>query len=66
MKMLFLDEHIDLNIVTFNEDTKYHTLPQFGPFGSYMKYFATQIRVFRFLSDVIKDHQEKDSEKFYF
>ena len=64
IKMLFLDEHTDLNAVTFNEDTNFHVLPEFGPFGGYMRRFATQIRGCRFLSiDMIRDPQGRDLEE---
>ena len=58
IRMLLLDEQTDLNAVMFNEDTQYHVLPKFGPFGGYMRLFATQIRGFRFLSiDMVRDQQ---------
>ena len=37
IQMLFMDEQTDLNVVMFNEDTQYHGLPEFGPFGGYMR-----------------------------
>ena len=56
IRMLFPDEQTDLNAVMFNEDTQYHVLPEFGPFGGYMRRFAIQIRGFRFLSiDMARD-----------
>ena len=64
IRMLFLDEQTDLNAVMFNEDTQYHVLPEFGPFGGYMRCFATQIRGFRFLSvDMVRDQQGRDLEE---
>ena len=56
IRMLFMDEQIDLNAVMFNEDTQYHVLLEFRPFGGYMRRFATQIRGSRFLSiDMVRD-----------
>ena len=64
IRMLFLDEQTDLNTVMFNEDTQYHVLPEFGPFGGYMRRFATQIRGFTFLSiDMVRDQQGRDLEE---
>ena len=63
-RMLFVDEQIDLNAVMFNEDTQYYVLPEFGPFGGYMRRFTTQIRGFKFLSiDMIKDQQGRELEE---
>ena len=64
IRMLFLDEQTDLNTVMFNEDTQYHVLPEFGPFGGYMRCFATQIRDFRFFSiTLVRDQQGRNLEE---
>ena len=64
IRMLFLDKQTDLNVVMFNEDTQYHVVPEFGPFGGYMRCFATQIRGFKFLSiDMVRDQQGRDLEE---
>ena len=64
IRMLFLDKQTDLNAIMFNEDTQYHVMPEFGPFGGYMRHFATQIRGFRFLSiDMVRDQQGRDLEE---
>jgi hypothetical protein len=44
VRMLFIEESTNLNHSTFNEDSGYHVLPEFGPPGGYMKKLATQIR----------------------
>jgi hypothetical protein len=43
IKMLFVEERIDLNACTFNEDSGYHVLPDFGLEGGYLKRLASQI-----------------------
>lgn len=44
IRMLFIEERSDLNVCTFNEDSGYHVIPDFGPEGGYLKRLSSQIR----------------------
>jgi hypothetical protein len=41
IRMLFVEEKTELNACTFNEDSGYHVLPDFGPEGGYLKKLAS-------------------------
>ena len=42
--MLFITESTDLNASTFNKETGYHIIPDFGPPGGYLKRLSSEIR----------------------
>ena len=44
IRMLFITESTDLNASTFNEETGYHIIPDFGPLGGYLKRLSSEIR----------------------
>ena len=44
IRMLFIVESCDLNAATFNEDTGFHLLPEYGPHGGYLKRLQSEIR----------------------
>ena len=64
LRMLFVTETADLNASTFNEETGYHILPDFGPDGGYMKRLSAEIRGARFHSvEMIRDRTGADLEE---
>ena len=44
IRMLFIIESTNLNESTFNEETGYHIIPDFGPPGGYLKRLSSEIR----------------------
>ena len=44
IRMLFITESIDLSASTFNEETGYHIIPDFGPLGGYLKRLSSEIK----------------------
>jgi len=37
IKMMFIVESTNLNTSTFNEDTRYHVILEYGPFGGHLR-----------------------------
>ena len=46
--MLFINETTDLNASYFNEETRFHILLDFGPYGGYLKRLSLEIKSGRF------------------
>jgi hypothetical protein len=43
IRMLFIVEPTDLNVATFNEDTGYHVIPEYGPLGGHLRKLSSEI-----------------------
>lgn len=48
LRMLYVIECVDLNVDTFNESTRFHILPNFGPYGGYLRRLSSKIRGIKF------------------
>jgi hypothetical protein len=44
IRMLFIQKTTNLNSEIFNEQTRYHILPKFGPQGGYLMRLLNEIR----------------------
>jgi hypothetical protein len=62
--MLFITETTDLNLSTFNEETGYHILPEFGPPGGYLRRLSSEIRGAKFHNiNLIRNRTGADLEE---
>ena len=43
IRMFFIVEQTDLNALTFNENTGYHVIPEYGPLGGYLRKLSSEI-----------------------
>jgi hypothetical protein len=43
IRMLFIVEQTDLNASTFNENTGYHVIPEYGPLGGHLRKLSSEI-----------------------
>jgi hypothetical protein len=48
LRMFYVTESIDLSVDTFNESTRFHILPNFGPSGGYLRRLSYEIRGSKF------------------
>ena len=56
IRMLFIEENMDLNCEIFNKQTGYHIVPEFGPEGGYLRRLSREIRGGKFYDvDMIRD-----------
>ena len=61
---MFVNEIANLNASTFNEETRFHILPDFGPHGGYLKRLSSEIRGGRFHSvEMVRDRTGADLEE---
>ena len=59
--MLFIKQTTDLNSGTFNKQTEYHIIPEFGPQGEYLRRLSSDIKEDKFHEvEMIRDRTGQD------